>query len=207
MYLRVGFMKAEIGYVAGLAVIVLYCIFTFTSWALFPTPYSPTANWLSDLGNSSLNPAGAMVYNIGCIFTGIALFPFFIGLNKWYTNEKWRENSIKITQLVGFAAAFALMMIGFFSEDAGWLHSMWSTIFFLLNLAVLILASASLYTHPSYMKSVALYGFVVAAINLLFLFVSNTPILEWFTVFTALGYIGLLSYNMIKFKHTSENHT
>jgi multisubunit Na+/H+ antiporter MnhE subunit len=63
---------------------------------------------------------------------------------------------------------------------------------------VLVLAGTTLYTHPRYTKGVGFYGFIVATINLFFLFGSNTPILEWFTVFTALGYVGLLAYNMTK---------
>jgi hypothetical protein len=38
----------------------------------------------------------------------------------------------------------------------------------------------------------------VAAINLLFVLVYRNPMFEWFTVFTALGYVGLLVYNMFK---------
>jgi hypothetical membrane protein len=86
-------------------------------------------------------------------------------------------------------------MIGVFSEDAGYLHSLWSDIFFVLNLVVLILVCLSLVTHPRHIKAIAGYAFVVAIINLVFVFASNTPLLEWFTVFTALGYVGLLSYN------------
>lgn len=89
-------------------------------------------------------------------------------------------------------------MIGVFSEDFGWLHSLWSEVFFLINLIVLVLAGTSLYTHPYYIKGVGVYGFIVAAINLFFLFSSNTPILEWFTAFTALGYVGLLANNMTR---------
>jgi hypothetical protein len=48
------------------------------------------------------------------------------------------------------------------------------------------------------MKIVAYYGFIVAAINLALVFSSNTPLLEWFTVFTALGYVGLMAGNMAK---------
>lgn len=185
---------------AGVAVIILYCVFTFSSWALFSTTYSPVTNWLSDLGNSSptYNPRGAILYNLGCILTGIALFPFFIGLYKWYTDEKWRKMSLSISQAVGCLAAFALIMIGVFSEDSGSLHILWSDVFFLLNLVVLILVGASLFTHPRYIKAIAYYGFTVAAINLAFVFVSNTPLLEWFTVFTSLGYVGLITYNMAK---------
>lgn len=191
-------MKWPISSLSGVAVIVLYCVFTFSSWALFPTAYSPVTSWLSDLGNSTYNPRGAFLYNLGCIFTGIALFPFFIGMYKWYTTEKWRKTALLLTQAIGCAAAFALIMIGVFSEDAGPLHSLWSDIFFLLNLIVLVLTGASLFTHPRHIKAIAGYAFVVAAINLTFLFVSNTPLLEWFTVFTALGYVGLLSYNTAK---------
>jgi hypothetical membrane protein len=150
------------------------------------------------LGNSSFNPAGAIFYNMGCILTGIALFPFFGGFYKWYTNDKRRKVSLVFTQIIGFLAAFSLVMIGVFSEDYAALHTFWSSIFFLLNLIVLVLLGASLFTHPNYMKPIAYYGFLVAAINLLFLFVYNTPLFEWFTVFTALGYVGLLVYNTLK---------
>lgn len=193
-------MKLPISSLAGVAVIILYCVFTFSSWAFFSKSFSPVTNWLSDLGNSgsAFNPRGAILYNLGCILTGIALFPFFIGLYKWYTEEKWRKNLLVFSQAVGCLAAFALIMIGVFSEDSGSLHDTWSSIFFLLNFLVLILVGTSLFTHPRYIKAIAFYGFTVAAINLGLIFVPNTTLLEWFTVFTALGYVGLMSYNMTK---------
>lgn len=154
-------------------------------------------NWLSDLGNSTSNPRGAIVYNLGCILTGIALFPFFVGLYKWYTNERWRKISVQISQAVGCIAALALIMIGVFSEDSGSLHILWSSIFFLLNLIVLIVMGVSLLTHAK-RRIIGVYGLVVAAINLMFVVTSDTPILEWFTVFTALGFVGLLSYSTVK---------
>lgn len=178
--------------------IVLYCVFTFSSWALYPAAYNPVANWLSYLGNSAHNPKGAILYNVGCIVTGIALFPFFIGLHEWYADERRRRTAVVAMQIIGCAAAFSLIMIGVFSEDYGWLHSLWSEVFFLLNLLVLVIVGVALFTHHRYIRAIAVYGFVVAAINLMFLFLPNTPLLEWFTVFTALGYVGLISYNMAK---------
>jgi hypothetical membrane protein len=191
-------MKWPISSFAGIAVIVIYCVFTFSSWALYPTAYNPVANWLSDLGNSTNNPNGAILYNLGCILTGIALFPFFVGLYKWYTEEKHKRTSIVVTQIVGCLAAFSLIMIGVFSEDSGWLHSLWSQVFFLLNLAVLFAVGIALFTHPRYIRAIAYYGFIVAAINLMLIFIPGLPLLEWFTVFTALGYVSLLSYNMAR---------
>jgi hypothetical membrane protein len=181
--------------IAGVLVIVFYCAFTLTSIALFPRPVSPPRVWLSDLGNSSYNPQGAIFYNVGCILTGLALFPFFAGIYYWYTNERWRKLLIVITQAVGFGAAFALIMIGVFSEDAGAIHHSWSVAFFVLNLIVLILANVSLMTHAKFIRPVGYYGLVVGVVNLLFVGLAYTSLLEWFTVFTALGYVALFSYN------------
>ncbi|HYB68577.1 MAG TPA: DUF998 domain-containing protein [Candidatus Acidoferrales bacterium] len=191
-------MKWPISSVSGVVVIILYCAFTFSSWALYPAAYNPINNWLSDLGNSTRNPNGAVLYNVGCVLTGMALFPFFFGLYKWYTGESRRRAGVVVTQITGSAAALSLIMIGVFSENYGQLHDLWSQIFFLLNLVVLIVLGITLFNHPRYIKTIAVYGFIVVAINLMFLFLPNTPLLEWFTVFTALGYVALLSYNMAK---------
>jgi hypothetical membrane protein len=184
--------------IAGILVIVFYCAFTFTSIALFPRSVNPLNDWLSDLGNSSYNPTGAIFYNVGCILTGLALFPFFVGFYSWYTDERWRRSLIVITQVLGFIAALALMMIGVFSEDAGAIHHLWSIVFFVFNLLILILANVSLITHSKFVRPIGYYGFVVAAINLLFVGLAYAPILEWFTVFTALGYVAFLSYNTFR---------
>jgi hypothetical membrane protein len=184
--------------IAGVLVIVFYCTLTLTSIVLFPRPVSPLTDWLSDLGNSSYNPLGAIFYNVGCVLTGLALFPFFAGLYYWYTDERWRKSLIVVTQAVGFVAAFALMMIGVFSEDYGAIHHLWSVTFFLFNLLVLILADISLMTHRKFIRPIGYYGLVVAVINLLFVGLAYTSLLEWFTVFTALGYVAFLSYNTFK---------
>jgi len=188
--------------IAGVFVIVFYCAFTITSIALFPRPVSPLTVWLSDLGNSSYSPKGAVFYNLGCILTGIALFPFFGGIYYWYTNERWKNLLIVFSQIVGFGAAFALMMIGVFSEDSGAIHHLWSVAFFVLNLIVLLLVNVSLMTHRKFIRPVGYYGLIVGVVNLLFVGLAYTSLLEWFTVFTALGYVALLSYNTFTTSHS-----
>ena len=189
-------LKWPISCYAGILVILLYCVFTFSSLALFPPPFSALDNWLSDLGNSTFNPNGAILYNLGCILTGIMLFPFFIGLAKWNKEESWHKNLMIAIQCIGCFSGFALIMIGVFSEDFMAPHVFWSGVFFDVNLLVLILASIALYFHPDFIKWISIYGIVVAVINLLFVFFLGTPILEWFTVFTALGYVGIIVFNM-----------
>jgi hypothetical membrane protein len=91
-----------------------------------------------------------------------------------------------------------MIMIGVFSEDAGPIHHLWSLVFFIFNLLVLILANGSLMTHRKFIRPIGYYGLIVAVINLLFVGFAYTSILEWFTVFTALGYVAFLSYNTFK---------
>jgi len=77
--------------ISGIAVILLYNIFTLASIAMFPRPFAPTEHWTADLGSSALNPSGAPIYNVGHALMGLALFPFFAGFNKWYTNDGERS--------------------------------------------------------------------------------------------------------------------
>jgi hypothetical membrane protein len=66
--------------VAGALSILVYLCFTLISYAYYPAAFNPRDNWLSDLGNGSLNPSGALIYRLGCALTGVLLALFFIGL-------------------------------------------------------------------------------------------------------------------------------
>ncbi len=195
-------LKWPISCISGVLVIVLYCAFTFLSLALYPGPFNITVNYLSDLGSSVFNPSGAVFYNVGIILTGLALFPFFIGLNKWYTKEQWRKILLLATQLIGVVEAFSLIMIGVFPETSVDAHILWSDIQFILNLLVLLVADLALITHPKFIRPIGYYGFVVAAIQILTLaliFMGNSSsLVEWFTVFTTLAFVGLIVINMFK---------
>nr|MDO8097598.1 DUF998 domain-containing protein [Candidatus Njordarchaeota archaeon] len=183
---------------SGILIIVFYCFFTFTSWALYPSPYGPTTHYLSTLGDRVDSPGGAIVYNAGCILTGIAAFAFYIGLYRWYTGETWRRILLIVSQLIGLCSAVALVMIGVFPGDTGAPHMLASSVFFLLNFMCLILVNISLMTHPKFMKPVGFYGLTIAILSLIFDFAIGGPIIEWFTVFGSLGYAGLLTYNTFK---------
>jgi hypothetical membrane protein len=190
-------LKWPVSCIGGLAVILLYCVFTFTSAALYPPPYGPATNWLSDLGSWSGNPRGAIFYNVGCVVTGLALFPFYIGLYKWYDSKIWRRTMLTAGQLLGLCSAFSLMMIGVFSADSGKPHLFWSAAFFTLNFVALLLVITSIMTHLKFMKLIGVYGYIVTFASLIFDFTVHGPLVEWFTVFTGLGFVGLLVINML----------
>jgi hypothetical protein len=52
-------------------------------------------------------------------------------------------------------------------------------------------------THPRFMKLIGVYGYLVTIASLIFDFTVGGSLVEWFTVFTALGFAGLLVINML----------
>lgn len=200
-------LKSCISCISGLIILILFILFTFTAVMLFPGAYTPINNWLSDLGNSGYSPVGSIFFNAGCIITGLMLFPFFIGLRKWYTAGKMQENSLKIGQSIGLFSAFSLIMIGVFSENYGVIHWIWSATFFISLFLVLIITNVSLFFNQIYKKWIFAYGIGAATIDLCLIMlyiVPNRipkPLFEWLAVFTSLGWLGLIVYNMLKFKY------
>lgn len=182
---------------SGVLVILLYCVFTLISWAFYPEPFSPWANYLSRLGNFDHSPFGAYFYNLGCVLTGAALVPFFLGLNKWHPEERQSKIPLIGGQIVGILSAIALIMIGIFSEDQGNPHMTASSTFFMLNFIVLILVNVALLWHPKFLKAIAVYGFSINVLSLGFELAVGGPLVEWFTVFGSLGFVALLSFNTL----------
>ena len=108
--------KWSLSSITGLAALIIYSIFTFTAVALYPAPYNPLYDWLSNLGNVNFNPAGAVFFNSGCILTGIILVPFFAGLYRWYEPVRWKKILLLAGQVIGIFAGVALIMVGVFPE-------------------------------------------------------------------------------------------
>lgn len=181
--------------IGGTLVIILYIAFTFISWAFYPESYGPSTHYLSRLGNFNYSPFGAYFYNIGCILTGAALFPFYIGLYQWYTNRLYQKIPLIMGQIIGLSSAVALIMIGIFSEDKGSPHMVASSTFFLLNFFVLIIVNFALLLNSDFWKLVAVYGFAIDFLTLGLQFAFGGPLVEWFTVFGSLLFVALLSLN------------
>jgi hypothetical membrane protein len=199
--MELNHLKSSISISTGILAIIIFSIFTFTAFALFPGHYTPITNWLSDLGNLNLNPSGFIFFNIGCILTGLILIPFFIGLSKWYASKR-QKNMLIVAQIIGIFSAFALIMVGTFPEDTGIKHTISACSFFISLLLVLIIANISLLNHPKFKKWIGYYGFFAAMVDLTLIILIvvptglPTPLVEWLAVFISLSWIGLLVYNM-----------
>ncbi len=185
-----------ISLVFGALVISIYWIFIFISMAHFEGIYNPFINWMSDLGNSSMNPDGAIFFNLGCIIAGILLFPFFLGLYEWYIGSKRNKKLTVATQIAGFFSAFCLIMIGVFSEDTFILHIIWASTLFSVNNLTLILPAIALYQF-NFTRNIAKFAIIATIINIFYL-VTVWPIIEWATIAFSFGFIAVLIHNMRK---------
>ena len=198
----------------GLAAFLVFTIFTFTSLALYPHPYSLLFDWQSNLGNINLNPSGAMFFNWGCIITGIILAPFILNLYRWRPTETWKKILLITAILVGVYACISLIGVGLFPETHIKLHVLAASGVFESLFLIAVLITVSLYKHPKFIGKVALIGTCAAIIDLAFLIVLSAPAykdllasfnptvpvpgLEWLAVFSSLIWIAALSYNMYK---------
>ncbi len=179
--------------------VVLYCSFTLISSAFYPGAYGPVTHYLSRLGNYNMNPAGAIFYNLGCIVTGLMLIPLFASFFFWYTEKRLQRLVLVIGQILGMCSGIALIAIGVFSEDKGSPHMAASSIFFLINFAVLIFLNIGLLLNPDFPKLAGLFGIVLDLSTLLLAFTVGGPITEWYTVFGSLLFVGivaLISYHV-----------
>ena len=199
--MRSNQLKIPITTLTGIFIIIIYITFTIISALLYNKNWSPFNTRLSDFGSTSTGncPEGALLFNIGAIITGILIFPFHIGLYKWFDGlkEKREKKLLIITQFIGCLSGVTLIMLGIFPTETDEIHEFWAGGFFLFNQIISILIGVSLLNHEKFIKTISIYGWIVAAINLFFI-VSQESILEWFTIFTALGLAGFLALNTYK---------
>ncbi len=138
--MTLNFLKWPLSAIGGVLVTVIFCAFTLVSIAFYSTPFSPFNNWLSDLGNPNLDPSGSIFFNAGCILTALAMIVLMAGLGKWDVTGR-KKTALVAGQACGVLSAFALMMIGVFTEGTP-LHGIMSITFFSLLFLFLVLTNA-----------------------------------------------------------------
>jgi hypothetical protein len=203
--------KFSLSSITGLLAVLIFVAFTFTSLALYPVPYNPLYNWLSNLGNINLNPLGAVFFNSGCIISGLVLIPFFAGLYIWKPARKWSKILLLLGEILGILGSISLIMVGVYPETSIHQHIFASTGVFGSLFIIVVLLSMALYNNPKFIRGVAYYGLIPIVVDLSFLYVLSlynnilayyhspvpVPGLEWAIVFSSLLWVGLLSVNML----------
>lgn len=196
--MAVDFLKWPLSAIGGVLVIIIFCIFTLASIALYPGSFSPFNNWISDLGNHSLNSDGSVIFNTGCILTGLAMLVLIAGLGKWAV-KGWKKAALAAGQACGVLSALALMLIGVFSEGTS-LHGIMSITFFSLLFLLLVLTNVALFGDTRYFRWIGYFALLAIAIDVILAYTrfayTHDTIWEWLAVFSALLWVALLSYNL-----------
>ncbi len=185
------FNRSPINFISAVLCAVTYFSFTVLAYALYPSPFSPARNWLSDLGNQVENPHGAPFYNAGVILTALFLAAWFtVGLSQWrLKGNTTQQILLLISQTAGILAGFGLIMSALYPINFLQVHSFWSKVHFMMFSMSFGFSVAALRYHP-YITKENLYLGVCAALlpTLMFIF-SNVCWLEWVAVGLFILYI------------------
>jgi hypothetical membrane protein len=196
--------------IIGLLTAFIFTIFTFISVALYPTPYNPLYDWVSNLGNINLNPFGSLFFNLGCIITGLILIPFIISLYQWNPSKIWSKIFLMIGIILGVFASISLIGVGVFPETNINLHVVAASGVFGSLFIIITFLSIALFNHPKFIHMIAYWGIIAVLIDLSLIIILSLhenaltsfhptmpiPGIEWASVFSSLIWVGLLSYNM-----------
>ncbi len=179
--------------ITGILAVLCYLAFTILAYSRYPLPYSPTSNWLSDLGNPSINPQGAIFYNIGIISTALLLIAFFLGLSVWkIEGNRVQVIMLRLTQAFGILGAFCMILSAIFPINLFKIHSFWSSSLYIMLSTAFIFSVAMLRYHQKVPRWLLILGISIALMVILTSFFPNVYLLEWITVFLLLSYVALL---------------
>jgi len=73
--------------------------------------FSMCSNFISDLGAGPNR--SDIFFNIGLIFTGISIMPFFVYIG-WYLQKRQTSNSIIIGMIAGLIGSIGMILVGIF---------------------------------------------------------------------------------------------
>jgi hypothetical membrane protein len=179
---------------AGILAVLCYLALALIAYSQYPSPYSPTSNWLSDLGNPNLNPQGAIFYNIGIISTACLLVLFFLGLSVWKIEDKRMQViMLRLAQGFGILGAFCMIMSAIFPIYLFEVHSFWSASLFIMLSTGFVFLAAALRYHPKVSRWLLILGISTAPSVILMSLFTTVYVLEWITLLLILSYVSLVS--------------
>ena len=168
-----------------------YTVCTLLAYLNYRLDFSPLNNWLSDLGNKVLDPAGAIFYNAGIFISAFWLLTFFLG----FSTVKGGENKLQglmvlLAQLFGIAGCAAMALSAFFTIDDPGPHSFLSAVLDISRGTAFAFSVAALRYNPKWPRGLLLLGLLATSFDLLAsVFFNNLPVFEWITVTLFLAYV------------------
>ena len=153
----------------GITAVCIYLAFTIVATLYYPSAFSPTANWLSDLGNPTQNPSGAIYYKTGGVLTSIVLVLFFAGMYKWIPSDRKMKVFLRLSQISGIVFAFSFMITALFPlgvNDS--IHSFFSIMLFIFIGFFEVFSASAIRRSPTHVKWLPFFGLIAAMINFAF---------------------------------------
>jgi hypothetical membrane protein len=183
--------------ISGFACIAVYLSFTVAARAFYPTSFDPAGNWLSDLGNPSLNPSGAVLYRLGCILTGLLLVSFFVALGFLRAGRPKRVSIYTaIAQALGAVSGLALVLTGIFSEGNHSSHSFWSAVLYISFGTAVFFVGLAFVFMPGFSRSLSYLAFAITACDWVMAAFNTTRFLEWIVVTLMLVFVAALAVRL-----------
>jgi hypothetical membrane protein len=180
--------------VAGTLSLIVCVSLAGVAFARYPWAFSPMTNWISDLGNTWLNPRGSVFFRVDMVVVGVGLSAFFLGLRTLTHGQHWGTKSvILLAQLTGLVSSAALVMTGVFSENQESAHALWSTILFIALAVTVMLLGCGALAHPRVPTWISFFALIACAADVTSI-VARTHWLEWVAVPLLLVVVGQVSY-------------
>jgi hypothetical protein len=193
----------------GLLGIFLYCFGCFIAILLLPYNFDPFQIFLSELGNQSMNPNGAIFYSLGMVTAGLLSIIFYWGFYSYLIKDK-TAIVFKIILVLGLLNSLSVSLTGVFAEsiniEMNQLHIIFSVCIFATLLPLLFIVSLSLFIHPEYPNYITAWGFIAFIIDTIFLLTfivggemfENAAILDFLAVFSYFFWIFLIILSIIR---------
>ena len=179
---------------SGIFAILVFLSLGAVSYARYPAAFSVTKNWLSDLGNQTLNPHGAAIFRFDVILVGLVMGLFFAGLAVWRRRQRTRTRVfVSLAQLFGLVSGLAMMMTGVFSEGQHASHSLWALLFFISSGASVFLSGLAFLHHRHPSKKLTYLAFSLAVLEWAMAGVSKIHLLEWVVIAVLLLYFAFVA--------------
>ncbi len=173
----------------GIFAILAFLSLGAVSYTRYPAAFSVTKNWLSDLGNVTLNPRGAAICRVDVILVGLVIGLFFVGLAVRRNRQRSRTKVfISCSQAVGLVSGQALRMTGEFSVGLYPSHAIWACIFFISSGAAVFLSGLGFLHYRRPFKKLTYLAFSLAVLEWAMAAVSRIHVIEWVVIALLLLY-------------------
>lgn len=175
-------------------IIAIYLLFSTLAMLKYPESFSPFSNWLSDLGNRIVSPAGSGYYNTGIILSGAVLAIFFLYSGSIHIKDnKAQYIVLTLSQVFGVIGAIAMIFTGVFSIDIPTKHSFASAVLRICIGTSFGLSVAVLRYFENARKWILIIGGATTLFDLcVSVFFNKVRILEWPVIGLFLIYCFLL---------------